>query len=362
MRRHPAAALVGRPDQGDPEERRLRASRNRCSRRPCGTAQHASERSPRGRGARDATRRAARYGRRVPTPAAVLAAMLASDPGRPRLTCYDDAPGPTHGERIELSAKVLANWVSKAGNMLQDDLDGAPATTVGLDLPAHWRAFYWALAAWSVGATVVVGNGADTCDVVVTTDHQTAAQVAENAGLPVLVSLPMLSAANLDAPRDVVDEARELPQLRRRVRRLRGPEPRRPGPRRRGRRDVVPRRRRGPARLGPRPPRPRPGRPAPGAPARRSPPGPPTAPSSSSVSPTGTRPEAGPREHHRRRQLSSTRSSGSVFSRTSASVTPGASSRRTSPSSVTSMTARSVMIRCTTPRPVNGSEHSLTIL
>lgn len=137
--------------------------------------------------------------------------MLASDPGRPRLTCYDDAPGPTHGERIELSAKVLANWVSKAGNMLQDDLDGAPATTVGLDLPAHWRAFYWALAAWSVGATVVVGNGADTCDVVVTTDHQTAGQVAENAGLPVLVSLPMLSAANLDAPRDVVDEARELP-------------------------------------------------------------------------------------------------------------------------------------------------------
>jgi hypothetical protein len=35
--------------------------------------------------------------------------------------------------------------------------------------------------------------------------------VAENAGLPVLVSLPMLAAANLDAPRDVVDEARELP-------------------------------------------------------------------------------------------------------------------------------------------------------
>jgi uncharacterized protein (TIGR03089 family) len=146
----------------------------------------------------------------VPTPAQVLAAMLASDPGRPRLTCYDDSPGSTHGERVELSARVLANWVAKAGNMLQDDLDGAPATTVGLDLPAHWRAFYWALAAWSVGATVVVGNGADTCDTVVTTDHQTAAQVAEGAGLPVLVTLPMLAAANLDAPPDVVDEAREL--------------------------------------------------------------------------------------------------------------------------------------------------------
>jgi len=46
---------------------------------------------------------------------------------------------------------------------------------------------------------------------VVTTDHHTAEQVAENAGLPVLVTLPMLAAANLDAPRDVVDEARELP-------------------------------------------------------------------------------------------------------------------------------------------------------
>jgi uncharacterized protein (TIGR03089 family) len=149
----------------------------------------------------------------VPTPAQVLAAMVTSDPGRPRLTCYDDTPGPTQGERVELSARVLANWVAKAGNMLQDDLDGAPATTVGLDLPAHWRAFYWALAAWSCGATVVVGDGADTSDTVVTTDHRTARQVAENAGLPVLVTLPMLAAANLDAPRDVVDEARELPNF-----------------------------------------------------------------------------------------------------------------------------------------------------
>ena len=147
----------------------------------------------------------------MPTPVQVFSAMLASDPGRPRLTCYDDTPGPTHGERVELSARVLDNWVAKAGNLLQDDLDGAPATTVGLDLPAHWRAFYWALAAWSVGATVAVGNGADTSDVVITTDRHTAAQVAENAGLPVLVTLPMLAAANLDAPRDVVDEARELP-------------------------------------------------------------------------------------------------------------------------------------------------------
>ena len=288
--------------------------------------------------------------------------MLASDPGRPRLTCYDDAPGPTHGERIELSAKVLANWVSKAGNMLQDDLDGAPATTVGLDLPAHWRAFYWALAAWSVGATVVVGNGADTCDVVVTTDHQTAAQVAENAGLPVLVSLPMLSAANLDAPRDVVDEARELPNYGDAFAAYEDPNPDDPALVDGDDAHVVPRRRRGPARLGPQPPRPRPGRPAPGAPGGALRLGRRRLRRARASARRGPGQETGPREHHRRRQLSSTRSSGSVFSRTSASVTPGASSRSTSPSSVTSMTARSVMIRWTTPRPVNGSEHSLTIL
>jgi uncharacterized protein (TIGR03089 family) len=137
--------------------------------------------------------------------------MVASDAGRPRLTCYDDVSGPGQGERIELSGRVLANWVAKAANLLQDDLDGAPATTIGLDVPAHWRAYYWALAAWSVGATVVVGNGADTADVVVTTNHDVAARVANEAGLAVLVTLPMLAAANMDAAADVVDEARELP-------------------------------------------------------------------------------------------------------------------------------------------------------
>ena len=43
---------------------------------------------------------------------------------------------------------------------------------------------------------------------------------------------------------------------------------------------------------------------------------------------------------------------GSVLSRTSSSVTPGASSTRVRPSSVTSRTQRSVMMRCTTARPV----------
>lgn len=144
------------------------------------------------------------------TPADVLAEMLRSDSAKPRLTFYDDAEGPTRGERVELSARVLANWVAKAANLLQDDLDAAPATTVGLDLPAHWRAFYWALAAWSVGATLVVGPDAPAADVVVTGTPQTAAQALHDSGGAILVTPAMLARANPDTPPDVVDEAQEL--------------------------------------------------------------------------------------------------------------------------------------------------------
>lgn len=144
------------------------------------------------------------------SPADLLAALVAADASRPRLTFYDDTPGPTQGERIELSGRVLANWVAKAANLLQDDLDAAPATTVGIDLPAHWRAVYWALAAWAVGSTVVVGTDARNADVVVTDDAQVAADLAENAGLVVLVSLPMLARSHPAAPEDAVDEARDL--------------------------------------------------------------------------------------------------------------------------------------------------------
>jgi len=157
-------------------------------------------------------------------PSGVLARMVASDPGRPRLTWYDDGPGPTAGERIELSARVLANWVSKAANLLQDDAAAGPGTTVGLDLPAHWRSLYWALATWSVGATVVVssdgdgpdGDGSDGdgsevlgADVLVT---DSPAAAAGHGGDAVLVSLPALARSHPEAGEapGAVDEAREL--------------------------------------------------------------------------------------------------------------------------------------------------------
>ena len=141
----------------------------------------------------------------APTPAQVLAAMLAADPGRPRVTYYDDTPGPTQGERIELSAKVIANWVSKAANALQDEWDVGPGDTVRLALPPHWRALYWALAVWSVGATVALDP--EHADLLVTDDPLT----AEQEPPAVLVTLAALARGAQTQPTgEVFDEARQL--------------------------------------------------------------------------------------------------------------------------------------------------------
>jgi uncharacterized protein (TIGR03089 family) len=142
----------------------------------------------------------------MPTPPDVLAAMLRSDPGRPRVTCYDDTPGPTSGERIELSAKVLANWASKAANALQEEWDLGPGSTVRLALPPHWRTLYWALATWSIGATLVLDD--EPTDLLVTDERSR----LEDASTPaVLVTLAGLARSAPEAvPPGVMDEAREL--------------------------------------------------------------------------------------------------------------------------------------------------------
>lgn len=145
----------------------------------------------------------------LPGPAALLRRAVDSDPGRPRITVYDDTDSPTRGERIELSARVLANWVAKAANLLQDELDASPGSVVRLDLPPHWRTLYWALAVWSVGGCVEVPSPREDqhTDVLVT-DDPAAAAGSEPA---VLVTLAALArSAGTTVPPGVVDEAREL--------------------------------------------------------------------------------------------------------------------------------------------------------
>ncbi|MGC5166991.1 TIGR03089 family protein [Luteimicrobium sp. DT211] len=99
--------------------------------------------------------------------AAWLLARVASAAGAPRLTWY--AAG---GERVELSGAVLANWVTKTANLLVEEFDLGPESIATIDLPAHWRSITWALAAWRVGAGVVLtpdaASDSGATDVVVT--------------------------------------------------------------------------------------------------------------------------------------------------------------------------------------------------
>ena len=149
------------------------------------------------------------YGAGVLSPHQVLTECVAEDPTRPLLTFYDDTPGPTQGERIEISRKVLANWVAKAANALQEGLDTQSGTLVQLDLPgAHWRTCYWALAVWSVGATLTL-DAHEGADVLVTTDPDSPA--AEDADEVVAVTLAALARGyDGDLRSGVLDEAGEL--------------------------------------------------------------------------------------------------------------------------------------------------------
>lgn len=147
----------------------------------------------------------------------VLQAMLRDDAAAPRVTFYERTPGATAGERVELSAKVLVNWVSKAANLLTEELEVCVGSRVVVHLPAaHWRTVYWCLAAWSVGAQVAFVDadedarmpGADMPDgdVLVTCDPSDACD-----GDLVVVTLAMLArASSAQLPAGAVDEAREL--------------------------------------------------------------------------------------------------------------------------------------------------------
>jgi uncharacterized protein (TIGR03089 family) len=86
----------------------------------------------------------------VSAPDALLAAALLRDPAGPLLTYYDDESG----ERTELSATSLANWVAKTANLLRHELGTGPGDRVAVLLPAHWQTAAILLGAWTAAAVV----------------------------------------------------------------------------------------------------------------------------------------------------------------------------------------------------------------
>ena len=152
---------------------------------------------------------------------ALMQSLRSNDASSPRLTWY--GPG---GERVELSGRVLDNWVAKTANFLVDELDAGPGSVVLLDLPAHWRGVCWALAGWLSGVTLRFGldraddggSGTDRSsgtdrDVsgpvdVVATDHPDASPAA---GTTVAVALGALEMRwNSPLPAGAVDYAAEV--------------------------------------------------------------------------------------------------------------------------------------------------------
>ena len=67
----------------------------------------------------------------------------------PALIWYSD-----NGERIELSGRVLMNWVNKTANLLIEECDLATEEAFDLQAPLHWRPLVVGLAALRVGATL----------------------------------------------------------------------------------------------------------------------------------------------------------------------------------------------------------------
>src|SRR3954453_2657968 len=84
-------------------------------------------------------------------PADLLTAVLRRNAAAPLVTFYDDVSG----ERPELSATTLANWVAKTANLLQEEFDVGPGSTVAVALPVHWQTAAGLLGIWSCGAAVL---------------------------------------------------------------------------------------------------------------------------------------------------------------------------------------------------------------
>lgn len=135
---------------------------------------------------------------------ALLARLRSGHSSSPRLTWY----GPD-SERVELSGRVLDNWVAKTSNLLQDELDAEPGMRLLVDMPAHWKSVVWSLAGWQLGMEVILTDGGarQAADIAVTAEPAT----DREATSIVAVALPALAMKwPGELPRGVIDYAAEV--------------------------------------------------------------------------------------------------------------------------------------------------------
>lgn len=139
----------------------------------------------------------------VRTPTALLAGVLATNPSGPLITFYDDATG----ERIELSAITLDNWVAKTANLLQDG-GIEPGARAAVLLPPHWQTAAILLGSWSAGLAVTLT--AEPADVAFAGPDQLDAALGTGADEVYGLSLAPMAMPLRAVPAGVTDYATEV--------------------------------------------------------------------------------------------------------------------------------------------------------
>lgn len=95
------------------------------------------------------------------------------------------------GERIELSGRVLDNWVSKTANFLVDECELEAGGGLALDATVHWRSLIFVLAGLRVGAELELGSAGEGAQVEVA--FEAGSLEGSDADYPVLVDRGPLS-------------------------------------------------------------------------------------------------------------------------------------------------------------------------
>lgn len=139
--------------------------------------------------------------------AAILDPLLRADPVGPRITYYDDATA----ERIELSTVTLANWATKTGNLLREELGAGPDSRIAIMLPAHWQTAAALFGVWWIGAEVVIseaGSAASSADLALcTAERLDEADAAVVGGEVAVLSLDPFGRPEPGLPVGVTDYA-----------------------------------------------------------------------------------------------------------------------------------------------------------
>jgi uncharacterized protein (TIGR03089 family) len=141
------------------------------------------------------------------TTADLLAAALARDPAGPLFTHYDDRTG----ERVELSATTLANWVAKTANLLTDGAGLGPGDRAAVLLPPHWQTAAILLGSWVAGLSITDSGDGAGAEVAFAAADRADEALGTGAADVYLLSLAPLGRRLAGVPAGTLDYAVEVP-------------------------------------------------------------------------------------------------------------------------------------------------------